>query len=84
MYEVSRSGGASPSGVPVILPVQVKCVRPAERLGRGVATRVAKVASSGMTWYFFASVQNSFSSSLTFCGYLAATSSNWVQSLVRS
>src|SRR4029079_18745805 len=45
-------------------------VRPAARLGRGAASRVATVASSGSTWYFSASSQNSGSSSLTFSGVL--------------
>jgi hypothetical protein len=59
-------------------------VRPAARLGRGAASRVATVASSGRTWYFSASSQSNGSSSLSFSGYLAATSSNCVQSLARS
>jgi len=41
--------GASPFGVPVISPDQVKVVRSAARLGRGATTRVATVASSGFT-----------------------------------
>src|SRR4029078_12720408 len=58
----------------------VNSVRPAARLGRGAASPVATVASSGSTWYFSASSQNSGFSSLTFSGYLSATLSNWVQS----
>src|SRR5262249_5044907 len=84
LYDELRMLGASPFGVPVISPDQVNSLRPAARLGRGATTRVAKVASSGGTWYLAASVQNSFSSSLSFAGYLAATLSNCVQSLVRS
>ena len=76
--------GASPFGVPVISPDQVNCVRPAARLGRGATSRVAKEASSGRTWYLSASTQNRFSSSLSLSGYLAATLSYCVQSLVRS
>src|SRR5881296_3111364 len=76
--------GASPFGVPVISPNQANWLRPAARLGRGATTRVATVASSGRTWYLFASTQNSCSSSLTLSGYFAATSSNCVQSLLRS
>ena len=76
--------GASPFGLPVISPDQVNCVPPAARLGRGATTRVATEASRGSTWYLFASTQNSFSSSLSLSGYLAATSSYCVQSLVTS
>src|SRR5262249_33403156 len=83
-YDESRMNGASPFGVPVILPDQVNSVRPAARLGRGATTRVATEASSGRTWYFCASVQNKGSSSLSLAGFLAATSSSCVQSLVRS
>src|SRR6266702_2650110 len=79
-----RMLGASPFGVPVIRPVHVKCVRPAARLGRGDAALVASLASSGRTWYLFASTQNRFASSLSLAGYLAATFSNCVQSLVTS
>src|SRR5262245_46848888 len=84
LYDEARMFGASPLGVPVISPDQVNLVRPAARLGRGVTTRVATVASSGRTWYFSASTQNSFSSSLSLSGYLAARLSHCVQSLVRS
>src|SRR5262245_28648960 len=76
--------GASPFGVPVILPDQANSVRPADRLGRGATTRVATEASSGRTWYFCASVQNRDSSSLSLAGFLAATSSSSVQSLATS
>ena len=41
--------GASPLGVPVISPDQLNWVRPAARLGRGAAMRVATEASSGRT-----------------------------------
>ena len=51
--------GASPLGVPVSGAVQVNTLRPAVMLGRGVMRRVATVASSGSTWYFFASFQKS-------------------------
>src|SRR5208283_421586 len=76
--------GASPFGVPVISPDQENTARPAARLGRGATIRVATVASSGSTWYFSASSQNRLSISLTLSGYLAATLSNCVQSLLRS
>src|SRR5262245_42329933 len=82
-YDEARMLGASPFGVPVISPDQVNWVRPAARLGRGATARVAKEASSGRTWYLAASAQNSLSSSLTLSGYLAATLSDCVQSLVR-
>src|SRR5262245_55254838 len=84
VYDELRMLGASPFGVPVIVPLQVNWVRPAARLGRGETTRVAAAASSGSTWYLAASVQNSRSSSFTFSGYFAATSSDCVQSFVRS
>ena len=84
VYEALRMLGASPFGVPVISPDQVKTLRPAVRLGRGATSRVATEASSGSTWYFFASAQNRSSSSLSFSGYLAATFSDCVQSLLRS
>src|SRR5262245_66446660 len=84
VYDVSRMLGASPFGVPVIWPDQANLVRPAERLGRGATARVETDASSGRTWYLFASTQNSFSSSLSLSGYLSATLSYCVQSLVRS
>src|SRR5262245_50794321 len=84
LNEELRMLGASPFGVPVISPDQVNSLRPAARLGRGVTTRVIKVASSGRTWYLAASVQNRFSNSLSLAGYLAATFSDCVQSLVRS
>jgi hypothetical protein len=84
LYDASRMLGASPFGVPVISPDQVNALRPAARLGRGATIRVATVASSGRTWYLPASTQNRLSSSLTFSGYLAATLSNCVQSLLRS
>src|SRR5215470_9054911 len=83
VYDVSRTLGASPFGVPVIRPDQVNWLRPEERLGRGATARVATVASSGRTWYLFASTQNSFSSSLTLAGYFAATFSYCVQSFER-
>ena len=76
--------GASPFGVPVSGRVQVKTLRPAVMLGRGVMTRVTTELSSGSTWYFFASFQKRFSISFSFAGYLAATSSDWVQSFLRS
>src|SRR5262245_8405549 len=84
VYDVSRTLGASPFGVPVIWPDQVKLVRPAARLGRGATARVAADASSGRTWYFSASTQKSFSSSLSLSGCLSAMLSYCVQSLVRS
>src|SRR5215471_17033692 len=84
LYDALRSAGASPFGVPVISPLQVNSLRPAARLGRGVISRVATVASSGRTWYLAASAQNNLSSSLTLAGYLLATLSDWVQSLLRS
>src|SRR5262249_51380187 len=84
LYDESRMLGASPFGVPVISPDQVNWVRPAARLGRGATARVANEASSGRTWYLFASTQNRRSSSLSLSGYLVATSSYCVQSLVRS
>src|SRR5262245_21477439 len=84
LNDALRMLGASPFGVPVISPFQVNSLRPTARLGRGVTARVAKDASSGKTWYLAASTQNRFSSSFSFSGYLAATSSNCVQSLVRS
>src|SRR5512137_2236482 len=76
--------GASPLGVPVRGRVQVNVLRPAVRLGRGVTSRVATVASSGSTLYFLASFQKRASSSFTFPGFAAATSFDWVQSLRRS
>src|SRR5215813_12723115 len=84
LNDESRMLGASPFGVPVISPDHVNCVRPAARLGRGATARVDIEASSGMTWYLAASTQNRFSSSLSFSGYLAATFSHCVQSLLRS
>src|SRR6516225_6458983 len=84
LYEVSRMKGASPLGVPVISPDQVKVLRPAVRLGRGVTSRVATEVSRGSTWYFSASVQKRFSISLSLAGYLSATSLACVQSLLRS
>src|SRR5262245_24247604 len=83
VYDVLRMLGASPFGVPVIVPDQVNWVRLAARLGRGATARVVQDESSGRTWYLFASTQNSFSSSLSLSGYLAATFSYCVQSLVR-
>src|SRR5262245_53791669 len=83
LNDESRMEGASPFGVPVISPDQVNSVRPAARLGRGATTRVATEESSGRTWYLAASAQNSLSSSLSLAGYLAATFSDCVQSLVR-
>ena len=76
--------GASPFGVPVSGRVQVKTFLPAVMLGRGVMTRVTRELSSGSTWYFFASAWKIFCSSLSFAGYFAATSSDWVQSFLRS
>ena len=76
--------GASPFGVPVKVPFQVNSSRPAVRLGRGVTSRVATEASSGRTWYFSASCQKIASISLSFSGFSAAMSFDWVQSLVRS
>src|SRR5215469_17031771 len=84
LKEASRMLGASPFGVPVISPDQLNSVRPAERLGRADTTRVATLASSGSTWYFAASAQNSLSISLILSGYLAATLLSCVQSLLRS
>src|SRR6516162_8262051 len=72
--------GASPFGVPVTWPDQVKVVRPALRLGFGVMTRVATEASRGMTWYFAASSQKSLSISFTLSGYWSATLLASVQS----
>src|SRR5262249_57931777 len=83
-YDESRMNGASPFGVPVILPDQVNSVRPAARLGRGATTRVATEASSGRAWYFRASGPHKGSSSLSFAGFLAGAASSFVQSLVRS
>src|SRR5262245_9181649 len=71
VYDESRMLGASPFGVPVTSPDQVNSVRPAARLGRGATTRVATVASSGRTWYLFASSQKRFPKSLTLSGYLS-------------
>ena len=45
--------------------------------------RAATDASSGKTWYFLASAMNLPLSSLTFCGYFAATFSLWLKSLFR-
>src|SRR5262245_30235377 len=84
LNDESRMLGASPFGVPVIVPDHANLVRPAAKLGRGATTRVATVASSGKTWYLAASAQNRFCSSLSLAGYLTATFSNCVQSLVRS
>src|SRR5262249_11949766 len=84
LNDESRMDGASPFGVPVISPDQENSVRPAARLGRGWTSRVAAEESRGRTWYLFASTQNSFSSSLSLSGYLSATLSYCVQSLVRS
>src|SRR5262245_38728567 len=53
-------------------------------LGRGVIIRVTTVVSSGSTWYFLASCMNSACISFSFAGYLAATSSDCVQSVLRS
>jgi len=52
--------------------------------GRGATTRAATEASSGKTWYFFASATNILFISCTFCGFFAAMSSDWVKSLFRS
>src|SRR5208337_525464 len=76
--------GASPFGVPVSGRVQVKTFLPAVMLGRGVMSRSNTELSSGSTWYFFASFQNNACISLSLAGYLAATSSAWVQSFLRS
>jgi hypothetical protein len=84
VYEAFSRLGASPFGVPVSGRVQVKTLRPALRLGRGVTRRAAIEASSGSTWYFCASFQNSPCSSLSFAGFLAAMSSYCVQSFLRS
>src|SRR5215475_13616846 len=84
LYDELRMLGASPFDVPVISPDQVNWLRPAARLGRGATARVAKEASSGSTWYFFASTQNRRSNSFSLSGYLAATFSYCVQSLLRS
>ena len=58
-------------------------MRPAVMFGRGAMMRAATDASSGKTWYFFASAMNISFSSLTFCGCLAARSSVWLKSVVR-
>ena len=52
LYEALRMLGASPLGVPVSGPVQVKTLRPAVMLGRGVMRRVATVASRGSDLVF--------------------------------
>ena len=49
--------------------------------GRGAMTRAATDASSGKTWYLFASATNFSRSSLTFSGYFAATFSLWLKSV---
>ena len=64
--------------------VQVNVFRPAVMLGRGTTRRVATVASSGSTWYFFASFQKISWSSFTFFGFDLARSFVCVQSLRRS
>ena len=51
--------------------------------GRGATMRAATDASSGKTWYFFASATNICFSSLTFCGFFAAMSWVWLKSLFR-
>ena len=84
LYEALRMLGASPLGVPVSGAVQVNTLRPAVMLGRGVTSRVATEASSGSTWYFSASFQNSSCISFSLAGFLAARSSDCVQSFVRS
>src|SRR4029453_3583926 len=76
--------GASPFGVPVSSPDHVKTFRPAVRLGRGVTSRAATDASSGRTSYFFASAQKRSPISFNLAGFLSATFSYCVQSLVRS
>src|SRR5215831_15255464 len=84
VYEQLSNRGESPCGKPVIGRVYTNSLRPAVMLGRGATSRVATEASSGSTSYFFASVRNTCFSCLTLSGYLAATSSHCVQSLVRS
>src|SRR4029453_19399379 len=51
--------------------------------GRGAMTRAATDASIGKTLYFLASAMNICFISLTFSGYLAATFSLWLKSLLR-
>ena len=46
--------------------------------------RAATEASSGNTWYFFASLMKTSLSSFTFCGFLAARSVVWLKSRLRS
>ena len=52
--------------------------------GRGATMRAATDASSGNTWYFFASATNILRISATLFGYFAAMSSAWLKSLLRS
>src|SRR6516165_3267142 len=79
-----RMLGATPFGVPVTSPDQANSVRPAARLGLGVTTLVAKVASSGRTLFLRASSQNRAVSCFSLSGYLAATLSACVQSFETS
>ena len=53
-------------------------------LGRGAIMRDATEASSGKTWYFFPSAMNAFRISLTFSGFFAAMSLDWLKSVFRS
>src|SRR5262249_3026370 len=84
LYDVLRRLGASPFGVPVIGCVHVNVLRPVLRLGRCVIRRVTTDASRGRTLYFSASFQKSACISFSLAGFLAATSSDWVQSFLRS
>ena len=52
--------------------------------GRGATMRAATEASIGKTWYFLASAMNISRISLTFCGFFAAMSVTWLNSLLRS
>jgi len=52
--------------------------------GRGAVSLPTTSASSGSTWYFWASAHQTASSSLTFSGFCAARSLFWVQSLEMS
>ena len=51
--------------------------------GRGATIRPATEASSGKTWYFFASSTNFAFSSSTFFGFWAAMSVVWFMSVAR-
>ena len=55
---------------------RLSSLRPAVRLGRCAATRAPTDASSGKTWYFFASATNIFRISATLSGCCAAMSTD--------